>query len=129
MYFKVGKGKYILRLCRICGEEKTFASDLELTNHIAVGHPVDQFGEKLDDSDDDQPQSSRATEPQSNIEVKQEPTDDIEELASNVQKVPATPTRGRDGNGIFESNRLKICVITKNFPSIFQFQECISVQI
>ena len=104
MYFKVGKGKYILRLCRICGEEKTFASDLELTNHIAVGHPVDQFGEKLDDSDDDQPQSSRATEPQSNIEVKQEPMDDIEELASNVQKVPATPTRGRDGNGIFKSN-------------------------
>ena len=108
MYFKVGKGKYILRLCRICGEDKTFASDLELTNHIAVGHPVDQFGEKLDDSDDDQPQSSRATEPQSNmegsgfdVEVKQEPTDDIEELASNVQKVAATPTRGRDGNGIF----------------------------
>merc|ERR1712098_773096 len=91
-YIKVGKGKYILRLCRICGEEKTFASDVELTNHIAVGHPVDQFGEKLDDSDDDQAQSNVAGSGL-DVEVKQEPQDDIEELASNVP-VPGTTTQG-----------------------------------
>merc|ERR1712025_1256115 len=47
-YIKVGKGKYILRFCRICGEDRSFSSEADLDNHIEESHPKEHFGERLD---------------------------------------------------------------------------------
>merc|ERR1711936_1016394 len=77
-YIKLGRGKYLLRLCRICGEERPFTSDKELTEHIRTGHPADQFGEKYDS--DEEPKETRAVREVSLPEVKQE----VEELTSNL---------------------------------------------
>ena len=44
-YLKVGKGKYILRHCRICGEERSFRSEKELETHIEESHPPEQVSQ------------------------------------------------------------------------------------
>eukprot|EP00092_Neocalanus_flemingeri_P085176 GFUD01107133.1.p1 GENE.GFUD01107133.1~~GFUD01107133.1.p1 ORF type:complete len:1924 (+),score=566.33 GFUD01107133.1:661-5772(+) len=51
-YIKVGKGKYILRFCRICGEDRLFSSEKELDSHIEVSHPPEQFGQHLESDSD-----------------------------------------------------------------------------
>ena len=80
-YIKLGRGKYLLRLCRICGEERPFTSDKELTEHIRTGHPADQFGEKYDSDEEPLgPKETRAVREVSLPEVKQE----VEELTSNL---------------------------------------------
>ena len=52
-FIKIGKGKYILKYCRICGDKRTFASDEELTQHILTGHP-NKFGEILDSCEEEE---------------------------------------------------------------------------
>jgi len=39
-YIHMGKGRNIVRLCRICPEEKRFATDEDLMSHILVEHPL-----------------------------------------------------------------------------------------
>ena len=51
-YVRVGRGKYLVRQCRICGGERQFSSDLELSQHIARDHPADQFGQLLQEESD-----------------------------------------------------------------------------
>ena len=75
IYFvKVGKGKYILRLCRICGDEKTFSSEKELTEHISRDHPAEHFGEIIESDED-----------QLHLDIKQENIDHETEQASRIQ--------------------------------------------
>jgi len=38
-FIKAGKGKFILRHCRICGKERCFPSEKELETHIMESHP------------------------------------------------------------------------------------------
>ena len=79
-YIKVGKGKYLLRQCRICGDVIQFSSDQELTKHIAEGHPSNQFGEQIDSDGEDVQETTNA-----GVKIKTEmPDPDIEELSSNV---------------------------------------------
>ena len=52
-YVKLGKGKYLLRFCRICGEERCFSSEKELLTHILTSHPPDQFGQRLSDGEEE----------------------------------------------------------------------------
>ena len=52
-YVKLGKGKYLLRFCRICGEERCFSSEKELLTHISTCHPPDQFGQRLSDGEEE----------------------------------------------------------------------------
>ena len=49
---QVGRGKYVLRLCRICGDEESFTSQAELDLHIETCHPTQQFGSAIDISDE-----------------------------------------------------------------------------
>lgn len=92
-YVKVGKGKYILRMCRICGDERTFSSDKELTDHIITGHPSDQFGETLDSEEDE----DKDVDGGPVVEVKKEPLEEgeVEELTSNLLGPLSTPRASR----------------------------------
>ena len=51
-FIKIGNGKYVLKLCRICGDERPFATDKELTHHIVTEHSPEQFGEKLESDEE-----------------------------------------------------------------------------
>ena len=45
-YVKLGKGKYLLRFCRICGQERCFTTENELLCHISTCHPPEHFGQR-----------------------------------------------------------------------------------
>merc|ERR1712096_199968 len=76
-YLKVGKGKYILRYCRICGEERSFRSEKELETHIEESHPPEQFGEALESDSEEE-----------GVTVKQELVDGTGSLTSNLLQLP-----------------------------------------
>ena len=42
----------MLRLCRICGEDESYASQEELDLHIVTCHPTEQFGTAIDISEE-----------------------------------------------------------------------------
>ena len=89
-YVRVGRGKYLVRQCRICGEERQFSSDLELSHHITNDHPAEQFGQmwqsESDGEDHSQPQSE-------SVEIKQENVDpEFELVTSNYLGKIITPT-------------------------------------
>ena len=79
-YVKLGKGKYLLRFCRICGEERCFTTEKELLAHISTCHPPDQFGQRLSDGEEEE------------REVKQEVVDGGEVNLDNNNSVPEVET-------------------------------------
>merc|ERR1719319_1655364 len=50
-YLKVGKGKYLQRFCRICGDDRSFGSEQDLDHHIISHHPLHHFAPTDTDSD------------------------------------------------------------------------------
>ena len=90
-YVRVGRGKYLVRYCRICGEERQFASDLELSEHISNDHPAEQFGQMWQEEES---AGEAQSQPQSeSVEVKQEIVDpEFELVSSNYLGKVITPT-------------------------------------
>ena len=75
-YVKLGKGKYLLRFCRICGEERCFTTEKELLAHISTCHPPEQFGQRLSDGEEE-----------CERDVKQEVVDEVEVILNNNNSV------------------------------------------
>ena len=88
-YVKLGKGKYLLRFCRICGEDRCFTTEKELLAHISTCHPPEQFGQRLSDGEEEERQ-----------EVKQEVVEEGEVNLNNnlVQEEDESLTSGLMNN-------------------------------
>ena len=83
-YVKLGKGKYLLRFCRICGEDRCFTTEKELLAHISTCHPPEQFGQRLSDGEEEERQ-----------EVKQEVVEEGEvNLNNNLVQEDESLTSG-----------------------------------
>ena len=52
-YVKLGQGEYLLKFCRICGEERCFTTENELLAHISTCHPPEHFGQRLSDGEEE----------------------------------------------------------------------------
>ena len=87
-YVKLGKGKYLLRFCRICGEDRCFTTEKELLAHISTCHPPEQFGQRLSDGEEEERQ-----------EVKQEVVEEGEvNLNNNLVQEDESLTSGLMNN-------------------------------
>ena len=119
-YVKLGKGKYLLRFCRICGEERCFTTENELLAHISTCHPPEQFGQRLSDGEEETETEVKQEVLDEEVSINNNPVRDIETLSSGLmnevgnrpRNVEISPSQGPSTSSVLVQEAIELAAKT-----------------
>ena len=111
-YVKLGQGEYLLKFCRICGEERCFTTENELLAHISTCHPPEHFGQRLSDGEEEPEMDEEVNNNYPVQEIETQTPGLMNEVGNRPRNVEISPSQGPSTSSVLVQEAIELAAKT-----------------